>query len=66
MMIKEVPSGYLIMILKYFQEIKEVGIRMIKEFKPLSKITLSLMKKKRKRRLISKSIVLGIPPHFPI
>jgi hypothetical protein len=26
---------------------------------------LSLMKKKRKRRLILKSIVLGIPPHFP-
>jgi hypothetical protein len=65
-LITEVPLGDLIMLLKYFQEIKEVGIGMIKEFKPLSKITLSLMKKKRKRRLILKSIVLGIPPHFPI
>ena len=66
MMITEVPSGDLIILLRYFQYIKEVSIGMIKEFKPLSKIVLSPMKNKRKRRLIPKSIVLGIPPHFPI
>jgi hypothetical protein len=54
------------MLLRYFQEIKEARIGIVKEFKPLCKITFSLMKKKRKRRLIPKSIVLGISPHFPI
>jgi hypothetical protein len=48
------------------KEIKEIGIGMIIGFKPLSKITSSLMKKESKRRLILKSIVSETPPHFPI
>jgi hypothetical protein len=48
------------------KEIKETEIGMIRGFNPLSKINLLLMKTEREKRLILKSIVLGIPPHFPI
>jgi hypothetical protein len=48
------------------KEIKEAGIGTIRKSKTLSKITLLLMKKERKKRLILKSIVLETPPHFPI
>jgi hypothetical protein len=51
---------------RFSKEIKEVGIGMIRESKPLSKITYLLMKKERKKRLILKSIVLETPPHLPI
>jgi hypothetical protein len=66
MLIIGVVSKDQLMLLRPSKEIKEARIGMMKEFNPLSKTTLSLMMKKRKRRLIPKSIVLGIPPHFPI
>jgi hypothetical protein len=48
------------------KEIKETEIGMIRKSKLLSKITLLLMKKERRKRFILKSISLETPPHFPI
>jgi hypothetical protein len=54
------------MPLKSSKEIKETEIEMIRKFKLLSKITLLLTKKERKKSLTLKFIVLGTPPHFLI
>jgi hypothetical protein len=48
------------------KEIKEEEIGMIRESKLLSKITLLLMKKERKKRWTLKSIALETPPYFQI
>jgi hypothetical protein len=64
MMIIGVVSKDQKMLLRSSKETKAIGTEMIKEFKPLSKITLLLMKKERKKSLILKSIVLETPPHF--
>jgi hypothetical protein len=54
------------MPLRSSKETKETGTEMIREFMILSKITLLLMKKERKKSLILKYIVLETPPHFLI
>ena len=54
------------MLLGSSKETKEIGTKMIRGFKILSKITLLLKKKERKKSLILKSIVLETPPHFLI
>jgi hypothetical protein len=66
MLIIEEISEDQIMPLRSSKEIKEIGIGMIKKSKPLSKITLLLMKKERMKKLIQKSIVLVTPLHPPI
>jgi hypothetical protein len=55
-----------IMPLRSSKEIKEIGIGMIKNSKPLSKITLLLRKKERRKELTLKSIVLVTPLHLLI
>jgi hypothetical protein len=66
MMIIGVISEDQIIPLRSSEEIKEIEIDMIKKSYPLSKITLLLMKKERKKMLILKSIVLVTPPHLLI
>jgi hypothetical protein len=57
---------YVRMPLRSSKETKGARIGMIRKFKLLSKITMLLMKKERKKMLILKSIVLETPPHFLI
>jgi hypothetical protein len=66
MMIIGVASKHQTIPLRSSKKIKETGIGMIIEFKLLSKITLLLMKKERRKMLILKSIVLETLPHFLI
>ena len=66
MMIIEATSEDQIMPLRSSKEIKEIGIGMIKNSKPLSKTTLLLMKKERMKKMIPKSIVLVTPLHLLI
>jgi hypothetical protein len=54
------------MLLRFFQEIREAGIEMIKKSKILSKTILLSMKKEKKKTLIPKSTILWTPPHFLI
>jgi hypothetical protein len=66
MLIIRVVSKDQTMLLRLSKEIKETGTKMIREFKLLSKITLLLRRKERKKMLILKSIVLETLPHFLI
>jgi hypothetical protein len=66
MLIIEVILEDQIIPLRSSKEIQEIGIGMIKNSKLLSKITLLLMKKKRMKKLILKSIVLVTPLHLLI
>jgi hypothetical protein len=65
MLIVEVISEDQIMPPKSSKEIKEIGIGMIKNSKPLSKTTLLLMKE-RMTKLILKYIALVTPLHLLI
>jgi hypothetical protein len=66
MLITKVTSGDLTMLLRFFQERREIEREMIRTSRPLSKIILLRMMKVRMKTLILKSTTLETPPPFLI